>query len=186
MFTVVTHYEQKTFQVPIMSYINLVAYAQQKINNILHKVQAGVRAYIDNIVYNARLIPYLLNKLRVLFEIFLHYNISIKPIKLFLNYLNVGLLRQKVNSLGLTTSDKKLKAICFLAYLDTLGALKYYLGLIRYLQNYIHFYAQLIAPLQELKTLLLHHALVAGQQRKTYASKKKLGTSPLFSQSRTL
>lgn len=35
MFTVVTHCDQKTFQVPIMGYINSVAYVQQEIDNIL-------------------------------------------------------------------------------------------------------------------------------------------------------
>lgn len=65
----------------------------------------------------------------------------IKPLKSYLNYPDVGLFEQKVNFLGLTTSDEKLKAIRLFTYPDTLGALKYYLGLIRYLQSYIHFYA---------------------------------------------
>lgn len=95
--------------------------------------------------------------------------------KSFFNYPNVGFLEQRVNSLGLTTSDKKLKTIRLLAYPDTLGALEYYLGLTGYLQSYIHFYAQFAAPLQELKTSLLRHALVTGQQRRIYASKTKLG-----------
>ena len=110
----------------------------------------------------------------MLFDIFLHYNISIKLTKSFLNYPDVVLLGQGINSLGLTTFDKKLKAIQLLAYPDTLGALEYYLGLTGYLQSYIHFYAQLAAPLQKLKTSLLHHAPVAGQQRRAYASKTKL------------
>ena len=87
------------------------------------------------------------------------------------------LLGQRVNSLGLTTSDEKLKAICLLAYPDTLGVLEYYLGLTGYLRSYIHFYAQLAAPLQELKTLLFRRAPVAGQQRRADASKTKLGPS---------
>ena len=110
-----------------------------------------------------------------MFDIFLHYNISIKPTKSYLNYPNVGLLGQQVNSLDLTTSEEKLRAIRLLTYPDTLGALEYYLGLIRYLQNYIHFSAQLAAPLQALKTSLLRHAPIRGQQRRAYASKTKLG-----------
>lgn len=35
MFTVLTHRGQKTFQVPIMGYINLVAYMQRQMDNIL-------------------------------------------------------------------------------------------------------------------------------------------------------
>ena len=110
-----------------------------------------------------------------MFEIFLEYNISIKPTKSYLNYPDVSLLGQRVNSLGLTTSAEKLKAIQLLTYPDTLGALEYYLGLIGYLRNYIHFYAQLAAPLQALKTALLRDAPVSGQQRRAYASKTKLG-----------
>ena len=111
----------------------------------------------------------------MLFDIFLRYNISIKTTKSFLNYPDVGLLGQRVNSLGLTTFDEKLKAIRFLAYPDTLGVLEYYLGLTGYLQSYIHFYAQLAAPLQKLKILLFRHARVAGQQRRAYTLKTKLG-----------
>ena len=174
MFTVVTHRGQETIQVPIMGYINLVAYVQQEIDNILRGIRAWIRAYIDDIVCSAKLLPDLLDKLQILFEIFLHYNISIKPTKSFLNYPDVRLLGQRVNSLGLTTSDEKLNAIRLLTYSDTLRALEYYLGLTRYLQSYIHFYAQLAAPLQELKTLLLRNAPVAGQQCKAYALKTKL------------
>lgn len=176
MFTVVTYRGQETFQVPIMGYINSVAYIQREIDNILRDVQSWARAYVDDIVCGARSLPDLLNKLRTLFEIFLYYNISIKPTKSYLNYPDVALLGQRVNSLGLTTSEEKLKAIRLLTYPNTLGALEYYLGLTGYLRSYIHFYAQLATPLQALKTSLLQRAPLGGQQRRAYASKTKLGT----------
>ena len=75
----------------------------------------------------------LFQKLCVLFEIFVAYNISIKPTKTCLNYSYVGLLGQRVHSLGLTTAEDKLKAIQLLRYPDTLGAMEYYLGLTGYL-----------------------------------------------------
>lgn len=80
--------------------------------------------------------------------------ISIKPTKSYFNYSNVRLLDQQVNFLGLTTSDKKLKAVRLLDYPKTLGALEYYLGLTEYLKSYIYFYAQLALLLQALKTNL--------------------------------
>lgn len=129
-----------------MGYINSVAYVQRKIDNILPDVRSWARAYVDDIVCRARSLPNLLEKLRTLFEIFLYYNISIKPTKFFLNYPDIVLFGQRVNSLGLTTLEKKLKAIRLLTYPNTLGALEYYLGLTGYLQSYIHFYAQLVAP----------------------------------------
>lgn len=118
---------------------------------------------------------HVITKLRILFDIFLEYNISIKSSKSFLNYPNVRLLIQRVSSLDLIISEEKLRAIKLLNYPKTLGALEYYLGLTGYLRNYIYFYAQLAALLQALKTSLLRNALMSGQQRKAYASKTKLG-----------
>ena len=175
MFIVVTHQGQETFQVPIMGYINSVAYVQREIDNILRDVRDWARAYIDDIICGGSSLDDLLHKLRILFEIFLRYNISIKPTKSYLNYPDVGLLGQRVNSLRLTTSDEKLKAICFLCYPETLGALEYYLSLTGYLRSYIHFYAQLASPLQALKTRLLKSAPETGQQRRAYVSKIKFG-----------
>lgn len=46
----------------------------------------------------------LLAKLRMLFEIFITYNIFISPTKSYLNYSNMAFLGQQINSLGLITS----------------------------------------------------------------------------------
>ena len=175
MFTVITHHGQETFQVPIMGYINSVACVQREMDNILRDVRAWARAYMDDIICAAKSLTDPLQKLRILFDIFLKYNISIKPTKSFLNYPDVGLLGQQVNSLGLTTSKEKLRAIKHLTYPETLGLLEYYLGLTGYLRNYIHFYAQLAALLQALKTSLLRDAPISGQQQRAYASRTRLG-----------
>lgn len=124
-----------------MRYINLVAYVQWEIDNILQGIRAWARAYDDNIIYRARFFSDLLEKLRILFDIFFEYNISIKPTKSFFNYPNVGLLGQRINFLGLTNSQEKLWAIRHLTCPETLGALKYYLELTGYLRSYIYFYA---------------------------------------------
>ena len=97
MFTVVTHRGQKTFQVPIIGYINSVAYMQKEINNILCGVKNWACAYSDDIICGAKSLDNLLFKLRILFEIFVAYKISIKPTKLFLNYPDMGLLGQRIN-----------------------------------------------------------------------------------------
>lgn len=125
MFTVVTHRSQETFQVPIMGYINSVAYVQREINNILRSVRDWARAYVDDIICGARSLDDLPSKLHILFEIFVAYNISIKPTKTFLNYPDVGLLGQEVNTLGLTTAKEKLNAIRLFQYPLTVGALEY-------------------------------------------------------------
>lgn len=83
----------------------------------MREVRAWARAYIDHIICRARSLSNLLKKLRIFFDIFLKYNISIKPTKSFFNYPDVGFLHQQVNFLGLTTSEKKLQAIKHLTYL---------------------------------------------------------------------
>lgn len=140
MFTVVTHYGQEIFQVPIMGYINLVTYIQHEIDNILRNVHTWAWAYIDGIIYKTKSLSDLFQKLCILFNIFLKYKISIKLTNSFLNYPNIRFLSQQVNSLGFIISEEKLRTIKHLTYPETLGVLKYYLGLIGYLHNYIHFY----------------------------------------------
>ena len=77
-----------------MGYINSVAYVQREIDNILQDVRAWARAYMDDIICEAKSLTDLLQKLCILFDIFLEYNISIKPTKSFLNYPDVKLLGQ--------------------------------------------------------------------------------------------
>lgn len=63
MFTVVTHRGQETFEVPIMGYINSVAYVQQEIDNILCDIRAWARIYVNDIICDAKSLPDLLKKL---------------------------------------------------------------------------------------------------------------------------
>ena len=159
---------------PIMDYINSVAYVQREIDNILKSVCNWARTYVDNIICGARSLNDLLSNLCILFEIFVAYNISIKTTNTFLNYPNVGLLGQEINTLGLTTVKKNLNAIRLLQYPLTVGALEYYLGLTGYLCSYIYHYTQLAEPLQILKTTMLKSAPLLGQQWRAYALKTKL------------
>lgn len=179
IFIVVTYYGQKIFQVPIIGQINSITYIQYEIDNILYSIYAQAWAYIDDIIYRTKSLLNLLEKLCILFNIFLKYNISIKSTKFFLNYFNIRLLGQQVNFLGLTILKKKLKIINFLTYSKMLNMFEYYLGLISYLCNYIHFYTQLAASFQMLKTSLLYNVLVSSQQQQTYTSKIKLKL-PIF------
>lgn len=65
----------------IIGYINSVAYVQGEIDNILHNVRDWARAYIHNIICGGSFLDNLRRKFCILFEIFLHYYISIKSTK---------------------------------------------------------------------------------------------------------
>ena len=174
MLTIVTHRGQETFNVPVMGCMNSIAYVQRQIDKILRPIRHA-RAYIDDVVTGATSFQQHLKDLRELFQLFVDYNISISPTKTYLGYPDVNLLGQRVNSLGLTSSEDKLRAISKLRYPKTLGALEHYLGLTGYLRQYVHYYAQLAKPLQELKTTLLKESpSIAGRPRKRYSSTKLL------------
>ena len=181
MLTVVSHRGQKTFNVLIMKCMNSIAYVQRQIDYILRRLKdAKAKAYVDDVVTETFTFQKHLSDLRELFTLFREYNISISPSKAFLDYPNVNLLEQKVNSLGLATSEEKLKAISRLQYPKTLGDLKHYLGFIGYLRQYVHFYAQLERPLKNLKTRILKGAPFQRNPRKAYALRTKLPPTSLM------
>ena len=70
-------------------------------------------------------------------------NISVQSTKVFLAYLIVQLLEQKVISLDLLILEKKLKTISKFKFPLNLKQLKTYLGLIRWLCNYILYYTRI-------------------------------------------
>ena len=99
-----------------------------------------IKVYVNDIVIEAKsLIDYLLN-LKSLFELFIKYNILISSMKIFLDYLNINLLKRRINLFDLVIVEDKLEAIKTLKYLITLRVLKYYLDLIDYLRNNVHYY----------------------------------------------
>ena len=174
MLTMVTHRGQETFNVPVMGCMNSIAYVQRQIDRILRPLREFVRTYIDDIVSGAKSLTEHIDRLRAIFKLLAQYNVFINPKKTFLGYPSVNLLGQHVNSLGLSTEAEKVKALSLIKYPTTLGDLEHYLGLAGYLHSGVHFYSQISAPLQDLKTLMLKSAPTAGSQRKAYASKTKL------------
>ena len=70
----------------------------------------------------------------------------ILPRKVFLEYSDIKLLEQYINSIGLLASVDKLYTINLLEYPSTLGALERYLGLTNYLRNYIYYYNTFAKP----------------------------------------
>ena len=174
MLTVVTHRGQETFNVPIMGCMNSIAYVQRRIDHILRALKDFAQAYIDDIVVGSGSFEEHIYHLKRLFQLLVENNISIAPEKTFLGYPNVNLLGRHVDSLGMATAEDKLKAISKLSYPATLGDLEHYLGLTGYLRSSVHYYAQLAAPLQNLKTRLLKEAPTKGNPRRAYSSRFKL------------
>ena len=127
-FTIVNHREQKSFNVAIMNYKNSLAYVQRQINQLLRQQKRFAKIYVNDIVVFFKIKKKHERHLREIFEILTENNISIKSIKIFIDYPSISLLNQKVNFFDLTTTKKKLNVIIKLRFFRTFRQLKTYLN----------------------------------------------------------
>ena len=116
-------------------------------DNMLRPFYNFARAYIDDIVVFSHTLNDHLEHLRKVFHLYKTRRITLSPNKSFLGYPTVTLLRQQVDSLGLSISEEKIKAIQALQFPKTLRDLEIYLGMMGWLRSSIRNYAQLAKPL---------------------------------------
>ncbi len=86
---------------------------------------------MNDIIIYFKILKKHLHYLSAIFSLFVKRNIFIKLSKVFLEYLTVQLLRQKVSSLRLTIDEEKLKVIVCLTFLHILKKLETYLELMK-------------------------------------------------------
>ena len=168
-FIVITHREQKQFNVEIMSFKNTSSYVQRKINNILREFKEFCRVYINDIVIFSKILEKHVNHLQLIFELFISFNINLSSTKSFLEYFTVQLLKFKIDAFELFTSKEKLKTIANFKFSKILQDLKIYLRFTEWLRNYVSFFAQKSEFLQMRKTALLRFSSTNKEQsRKTF------------------
>ena len=178
-FTVVSHREQKSFNVAMMSYKNSSTYVQRQIDRILRQHRNYARAYVDDIVIFFKSLKEHEEHLRRVFITLSQVNIFIKFAKVFIEYSIVNLLDQRVDSLDLATTKNKLKTISKLRFSRNLQQLEIYLDLTNWLREYISHYVDVAKSLQNKKTKMLRDDSVANHARRSYFSKIKIINSIL-------
>ena len=104
-------------------------------------------------------------------------NISIKSIKIFIDYFFVFLLDQKINFLKLITIVEKFKIIVKLRFLFNLRQLKSYLSFIDWMRDYISFYVDINKSFQKRKIELLRYDFSIKNARRFYVFKTRLKKS---------
>ena len=171
--TVVTHKEQKTFNVVVMRYRNSLVYVQKQIDRILRFCRHFARAYIDDIVIFFKFMNEHISHLKYIFKFMLENNISINFVKTFLNFSFVTLLEQHVNSLSLSIDKEKIKTVANFTFSKTLSDFETYLDFIDWFRDYIEGYVRKFESFQERKTYLLKDSSKSENARKVYASKTK-------------
>ena len=144
---VVTHRGQEIFHVAIMGYINSIPYVQRQMDLNLKEFREFCRAYIDDLVVASKTLDQHLTHLELVFQKLEDMNIKLEPTKAYLGFPSVKLLGQRVDALGLTTPEDKIRAIQDLAFPATLRDLEIYLGLTGWFRHYIENYAKYAEPL---------------------------------------
>ena len=176
-FIVMSHREQKQFNVAIMRYKNSSSYVQRQIDTILKFHKNYVRDYIDDIVIFSKSLKEHVQHLHVIFQLFSDLNISLSLKKIFLEYSIVQLFEEKMNAFDLTTVVEKIEVIFKLKFLVNLKELKTYLDFIDWLRRYCSYYAQKSNALQQLKISLLRNAFKKDQSRKSLSIRTDLKSS---------
>ena len=154
-----------------MKFKNSSAHVQRQMNNYLRKYREFVKFYINDIVMFNKILKKHLHHLQKILNLLRKMNIILKSFKTFLNYSNIAFFEQKVNSLKLITSKKKLKVITVLFFFKIFKDLETYFEMIEYLKNYIPYYAQKTEFLQRRKTMLLKNESVKNNKRKNFNKK---------------
>ncbi len=165
-----THREAKQWNVDVIRHRNTNVYVQREINNILREY-SWVKTYIDDVIVFNKTLKEHLEHLNHLFALFEKLNITLKTKKTYLEYFNISLLKQKVNSLKFTIAENKLKTIVKLSFSKILKDLKKYLEVIDWLRNYVTYYAQKSKSLQKRKTNLLKEESIKKKSRKFFSVK---------------
>ena len=157
--TVVSHREQEQFSMMIMRFKNSFSYVQWQIDKLLWSHRVYAKVYINDIVIFSHTLEKHLKHLHVIFSLFRRLHICLAFTKSFLEYSFVSLLEQKIDGFELTTSTKKLVVINSFRFSQSLKKLKTYIELIKYLRNYVSYYAQVAESLQKCKTALSKEVL---------------------------
>lgn len=152
--TIISHRGQEESSVALMGYKGSPPYVQRQTDALLRPLRAFVRAFVDDIIIFSRTLAEHESHLRQLFQLLREKRASLAPTKSFLGFPSVTLLGQRVDSLGMSTSEDKIKAITALRFPASLRDLEIFLGLTGWLRNSIPRYAQRAQPLQERKTAL--------------------------------
>ena len=118
--TIIINKNQEIFLILVISNKNFVLYVQRQRNNILNNFRHFVKTYIDDIVMRPNNLNNHLKHLKIVLKFFVKYNITIKSIKVFIDYLDVFLLKQRINFLKCFISEKKLKTIADIKFSNTL------------------------------------------------------------------
>jgi RNase H-like domain found in reverse transcriptase/Reverse transcriptase (RNA-dependent DNA polymerase)/Integrase zinc binding domain/Integrase core domain/Chromo (CHRromatin Organisation MOdifier) domain len=133
-----------------------------------------VLVYIDDIVIFSRTPEEHLGHVDQVLDKMQTSGVSLSVKKCHFGYPSIDLLGHHVSRLGYTTEAKKSEAIRNKKFPTTLQQLETGVGFFNYYRKYVDHFADIIAPLNQLKTMGFRNAPNKGRQRDRYASKTEV------------
>ena len=130
---------------------NSSSFVQKKMDSLVCELRTFRHIYVDDIVIVSAMLEDHLCHLHAVFVRFQQLGITLKPTKAFICFPSVSLLGQQVDGMRLSTGQGRIAAIGELKFPATFQDLKHYLGLVDWFRQYIPYYTQCSALLQERK-----------------------------------
>ena len=106
-FIVISHRDQKQFNVTLMNFKNSSSYVQRQTNQMFRFYRQFSRVFIDDIVIFFYILKKHFQHLNQIFDFFINKRVNLTSIKSFLNYFFIILLKQRVDNLELFIFEKK-------------------------------------------------------------------------------
>ena len=157
-----------------MNFKKSSSYVQRQTNQILRFYRQFSRVFMNDIVIFSHILKKHFRHLHQIFDFFQNKRVNLTSIKSFLNYFSIILLRQRVNSLDLFISKKKIVVIIFLQFSKSLKNLNYFLSFIDWLRHCVERYSQLTQSLIVRKTTLIKLIIINDNARKKQFTQLKI------------
>ena len=106
-----------------------------------------IKVYVDDIIIYSRILTEHVIHLNKIFNLFRDKRVNLAFIKSYLKYLSIILLSQKINSLNMFISTKKIVVIIAFRFSNNLKKIDHFLDFIKYLKSLIFRYAQRVNSL---------------------------------------
>ena len=129
-----------------MKFCNSSSYVQHQADK-LFKNLLKIKVYINDIVIRLETFKQHVVHLRRLFQYLIKKRISLKLIKVFINFLNIILLDNVIDIFELFITQNRIKIIKKLKFSTTVKQLEYYVSLTEYLKNKISHFTQIVKSL---------------------------------------
>jgi hypothetical protein len=133
-----------------------------------------VRVYVDNFIIFSKNLNNHQQHLRAIFSRLDKLRFLLNPKKCYLSFPSATILGQKVDAFSLATTDKRMAAILDFEFPANASQLETYIGAVGYLRDKVPYFAQLLAPLQELKTELLRTAPGGKRERRRFGERIRI------------